>query len=363
MDFEFSAEQEELRSTVRRFLVDRAPLRPYVRDQLDDNRGTTVAVWKGLADLGATGLLVPEQYGGADLGMVEMGVVLEEMGRLVHPGPFRSSAVGAVSAVLLGGSPDDRSDLLPRLASGDVVGTVALDGAITAAPAGSAWSLSGLVPRVGDGAAAHVLVAAATTATGVGLFAVNTDEPGIEIAPADTVDGTTKFATVRLDGAAARRLGSGDARPGDVVGEVADRLAVAHAVDGLGAAEAALELTVTYAKERVQFERPIGSFQAVQHLCADMLQWVELARAGSYYALWALDGADAAERHRAATMALAYASDTLHRVGAAAIQVLGGIGFTWEHDAHLFYKRLLTLQQTGGGGPAQYEELAAIVLD
>lgn len=361
MDFEFSAEQQELRSTVRRFLVERAPIRPYVRDLLDDSRGTSVAVWKGLVDLGATGLLVPEHHGGAGLGMVEMGVVLEEMGRLVHPGPFRSSAVGAVSAVLVAGSPDDRSDLLPSLTGGEVVGAVSLEPGFTAAAAGSEWRLSGLAPRVGDGAAADVLIVVAAAGPDVGLFAVNAGEPGIDIEPVATVDGTTKFAAVRLDGAPGRRLGRGPAS--GVVRGVSDRLAAAHAVDGVGAAEAALELAVGHAKERVQFDRPIGSFQAVQHLCADMLEWVELARAGSYYALWALEGADPAEGHRAATMALAYASDTLHRVGAAAIQVLGGIGFTWEHDAHLFYKRLLTLQQAGGGGPAQYEELAAIILD
>jgi alkylation response protein AidB-like acyl-CoA dehydrogenase len=146
------------------------------------------------------------------------------------------------------------------------------------------------------------------------------------------------------------------------VAETVDRLVVAGVVDGVGAASRALEMAVDYAKERRQFDRPIGSFQAVQHLCADMLRSVELARAGAYYACWAADAADAAERHRAATMAQAFAADELYGVGASLIQVHGGIGFTWEHDAHLYYKRLLTLKELAGGSPGQLEELASLIL-
>jgi alkylation response protein AidB-like acyl-CoA dehydrogenase len=134
-------------------------------------------------------------------------------------------------------------------------------------------------------------------------------------------------------------------------------------VDGVGAASRALELAVEYAKDRRQFDVPIGTFQAVQHLCADMLRAVELARASAYYACWACDAADGAERHRAATMAQAFAADAFYEVGATAIQVFGGIGFTWEHDIHLFYKRLLSVQQYAGGSIDQLEELATIVLD
>jgi alkylation response protein AidB-like acyl-CoA dehydrogenase len=137
----------------------------------------------------------------------------------------------------------------------------------------------------------------------------------------------------------------------------------AWVVDGVGAAQRAMEMAIDYAKERRQFDAPIGSFQAVQHLCADMLRNVELARAASYYACWALDAADRAEAHRATTMALAFAADGLSAVGASVIQVHGGIGYTWEHDAHLYYKRLLTLQGLGGGTADHLEELASIVLD
>jgi alkylation response protein AidB-like acyl-CoA dehydrogenase len=143
---------------------------------------------------------------------------------------------------------------------------------------------------------------------------------------------------------------------------VIDRMLVALVVDGLGAAEVALDLAVAYAKQRTQFDRPIGSFQAVQHLCADMLQSLELGRAGAYYALWAADSGDPVECHRAATMAKAFASDAFVRIGADAIQVFGGIGFTWDHDIHLFYKRLLTLQQSHGTTAEHLDELATLIL-
>jgi alkylation response protein AidB-like acyl-CoA dehydrogenase len=194
------------------------------------------------------------------------------------------------------------------------------------------------------------------------LFAVERTGPGVEVRPVPTIDGTRKSATVELHAATGRPLGPGGAAASEGLAEVVDRMITAAVVDGVGAAEVALDLAVEYAKERIQFDHPIGSFQAVQHLCAEMLQALELGRAGAYYALWALDRAGAAERHRAATMAKAYAGDAFFRVGAGAIQVFGGIGFTWEHDVHLFYKRLLTLHDTWGGTAEHLEELATIIL-
>jgi alkylation response protein AidB-like acyl-CoA dehydrogenase len=332
-----------------------------VREMLDDERGTSDAVWSGLSELGATGFLVPEAYGGAGGGMVDVAVVLEELGRVVHPGPFASSAVGAVSLVHLAGAADDHAALLPGLASGETIGTVAL-GAVEADGDGR---LTGACAHVPDAVAADVIVVAATTADGadgeVGAFVVEPGAAGLKVVATPTVDGTRKFASVAFAGTPARRLGAGDAS--DAVAETLDRVVVAAVVDGVGAATRALEMAVEYAKERRQFDRPVGSFQAVQHLCADMLRAVELARAGAYYACWAADAADAAERHRAATMAQAFAAEELYAVGASLIQVHGGIGFTWEHDAHLFYKRLLTLKEVAGGTPGQLEELASLILD
>jgi alkylation response protein AidB-like acyl-CoA dehydrogenase len=363
LDFEFSEDQELLRASVRRFLAERAPI-AYVRGILDDERGTTDDAWAGLGGLGATGLLVPAEYGGAGRGMVDVAVVLEELGRAVHPGPFTSSAVGAASLVNLAGSDADRASLLPGLASGETIGTVSLFGLseTRAIESDDTWRLTGAEAHVPDGVAADIVVTSAATPAGeLAAFVVDRGAAGLEIVATPTVDGTRKFATITLADTPARRLGAGDAT--SAVAETVDRLVAAAVVDGVGAASRALEMAVDYAKERRQFDRPIGSFQAVQHLCADMLRAVELARAGAYYACWAADAADAPERHRAATMAHAFAADELYGVGASLIQVHGGIGFTWEHDAHLYYKRLLTLKELAGGSPGQLEELAALILD
>jgi alkylation response protein AidB-like acyl-CoA dehydrogenase len=362
MDFEFSDEQEALRTTVRRFLAEQAPIQPYVRDLYGDARATTDAVWKGLADLGVTGLLIPEQHGGAGMGMVDMGVVLEELGRAVHPGPFLSSAVAATSLLTLTSA---GWDLLPSIADGSLIAAVALTEGD-----GRDWrvvdtrfdgtSLNGTKTFVADASAADVLLVTARTDDGLGVFAIEAGAAGLEVEPTPTVDGTRSWARVTLTNAPARPVSEGDATL--AVAEAVDRVLVGLATDGVGAAQAALDLALAYAKERVQFDRPIGSFQAIQHLCADMLQALELGRAGAYYALWACDAAPAAERHRAAVMAKAFAADAFARIGASAIQVFGGVGFTWEHDVHLFYKRLLTLQQAYGDASDALGELADLVL-
>lgn len=367
MDFEFSAEQEQLRDSLRRFLTDRASIE-YVRALYGDERGFTDEVWRGLVDLGVVGLLVPAREGGSGMGMVDMAVVLEEMGRAVHPGPFVATAVGAVTLVNgldgWGSRPE-----LAGVARGERIATVALlepgcraewrAPTTTATATGESWRVTGVKAHVAAAGAADVLLVTATTPTGeLGVFAVTAVDA--TIASEATVDGTRSEATVTFTDAPATRVGDGDAL--DAVATTVDRLGIAAVVDGVGAAQRALELSVDYARERRQFDAPIGSFQAVQHLCADMLRAVELARVAGYYACWASDAAEPGERHRAATMALAFAADGLAAVGAATIQVHGGVGFTWEHDAHLFYKRLLTLQQVGGGSVDQLQELASIVL-
>jgi alkylation response protein AidB-like acyl-CoA dehydrogenase len=367
VDFEFSPEQEQLRDSLRRFLAVRAPIE-YVRAMYGDERGYTDEVWRGLVDLGVVSLLVPTSAGGSGMGMVDLAVVLEEMGRAVHPGPFVATAVGAVTLITsLDGW--ESHPAFPGVAGGERIGTVALlepgrraewrAPTTTATAAGGGWRVTGTKAHVGSARAADVLLVTGTAPTGeLGVFAVDADAATIVSTP--TVDGTRAEATVTFADAPATRVGDGDAT--EAVAGTVDRLHIAAVLDGVGAAERALDLSVDYARERRQFDAPIGSFQAVQHLCADMLRAVELARAAGYYAAWAADAADAAERHRAATMALAYAADELAAVGAATIQVHGGVGFTWEHDGHLFYKRLLTLQRVGGGSVDQLAELASIVL-
>jgi alkylation response protein AidB-like acyl-CoA dehydrogenase len=370
VDFEFSDEQELLRASVRRLLHERAPITPYVRDRYETPALAPDAVWASLAGLGAAGLLVPEAHGGAGMGMVDAAVVLEELGRAVSPLPYASSAVGAVSLVLDAGNPREQGFLLPGLADGTTVGALAFfepdrrnrvhDPVTVARRDGDAWRLDGTKVHVADGAAAGLLLVTASADGATAVFAVETDSEGVDVRPSPTVDGSRKQATVTLGGAKGWRLPTDDAD--GAVARTLDRLGVAYVVDGVGAASRALELAVDYAKERVQFDRPIGAFQAVQHLCADMLRIVELARAAGYYACWAIDEASASEAHRAATMAQAYASDAFTQLGATAIQVFGGIGFTWEHDIHLFYKRLLTAAGALGSPEEHLEALATVAL-
>jgi alkylation response protein AidB-like acyl-CoA dehydrogenase len=370
VDFEFSDEQELLRASVRRLLTARAPITPYVRDRYETPALAPDAVWASLAELGVAGLLVPEAHGGAGMGMVDAAVVVEELGRAVSPLPYASSAVGAVSLVLDAGSKREHAFLLPGLADGTTVGAVAFfepdrrtrvdDLATTARRDGDGWRVNGTKVHVADGAAAGLLLVSAAVDGATAVFAVETNSDGVEVEPSPSVDGSRKVATVRLTDAIGWRLPSDDVD--GAIARTLDRIGVAYVIDGVGAASRALDLAVDYAKERVQFDRPIGAFQAVQHLCADMLRVVELARAASYYACWAIDEASAAEAHRAATMAQAYASNAFAQVGATAIQVFGGIGFTWEHDIHLFYKRLLTAAGALGSADEHLEALAALAL-
>jgi acyl-CoA dehydrogenase len=362
-----------LRDSVRRFLADKAPL-SYVRDQYDHD-GSELGrndVWAGLRDIGAVGLLVPEEHGGAGMGMVDAAVVLEELGGALCPAPYASSAIGAVSLVLDAGAAREHAFLLPGLADGSTVGTVALyeedaryewRAVKTAAePDGDTCRLTGAKVHVADGAAANLfLVTASDPAGELGVYAVRGDDNAVHTEPTQSVDGSRKEAAVRLDGAQGWRLGKGNAIA--AVARSLDRMAVAYVVDGVGAAQRALTLAVDYAKEREQFGKPIGSFQAVQHLCADMLRALELGRAAGYYACWATDDAAPDEAHRASVMAKAFASSAYPQLGGSAIQVFGGIGFTWEHDVHLYYKRLLSLSAALGNTSEHLSELAHLVID
>jgi alkylation response protein AidB-like acyl-CoA dehydrogenase len=362
VDFEFSAEQEMLRASVRAFLAANAPISA-VRSSYESATADP-SVWSGLGELGVTALLVPEAHGGAGTGMVDAAVVLEELGRTVCPAPYAASAIGAVALA------DD--ELLPGLADGSLIGTVAIfePGArylwerpsTRATRAGSGWVLEGEKVHVADACAAGVAFVTARDDSGaLGVYACETFDA--EFTP--TVDGSRKQGRISFTGAPARRVDAaddaGDAR--QVVTGALDRLGVATAVDGVGAAARALELVLEYAKERVQFGKPIGAFQAVQHLCADMLRTVELGRAAAYYACWAIDDASPDEAHRAATIARAFAADAFPAVGGSAIQVFGGIGFTWEHDIHLYFKRLLSSAYVLGAAAEHLAELAAIAID
>ena len=337
MNLEPTAEHVALRETVRRFLAERASIASHVRPLLDDPTGTTDVVWQGLADLGATGVLVEEVHGGSATGMVEAGVVAEELGRALHPGPWLSTAVAAVRA--LARIDVDEPSLSSGIAAGTTIATVGpLNGPrprVDNADGGT--TLTGEIGALPDAAAADVLLVLADDRDAIVLCAVDPSSAGVAVTSRPHVDPTRKLSDVTLRDVPARRIGVVTA---EALGGLVDDVLIASAADALGAAQAVMVMAIEYAKVRRQFDAPIGSFQAVQHLCVDMYEIVELARGGVIHGLWAADAADPAERHLAALRARAFAA-RLATVGDIAIQVFGGIGYTWEHDAHLYLKRLL----------------------
>jgi alkylation response protein AidB-like acyl-CoA dehydrogenase len=331
MNLELTDEQLALRDTVRRYLAEKASLTTHVRPMLDDPRGTTDEVWRGLAALGATGVLVPQEFGGLGMTMVEAGVVAEDLGAALYPGPWLSTAVSATRMLTRTGA--DAATLLTGIADGSVIATVGpLNGPLPDVVNGT---LRGEITALPDAAAADVVVVQALDEGRTGLYAV--DAKSLDVTEREHVDPTRKEFDVRFDGVDAQWLGSATAH--DIAAHTDDVL-IAYAADALGAATAVMNLAIEYAKVRRQFDQPIGSFQAIQHLCVDMYETVELARSGVLHALWAADAAAPAERHLAALRAKAFAA-RLATVADTAIQVFGGIGYTWEHDAHLYLKRLL----------------------
>ena len=332
MNLELTDEQIALRDTVRQFLAEKASVAGHVRPLLDDPTGSTDAVWRGLANLGATGVVVPAEHDGAGMTMVEAGVVAEELGAALNPGPWLSTAVASARALTRTGADNG---LLAEIANGTTIATVA---PFTGAhPVADGTTLRGQLTAVPDAVAANVLLVLADDSSGAGLYAVDPTSDGVTVTARSHVDPTQKLFDVGLDSVTGRRLADASA---DAIEGLVDDVTIARAADALGAATAVMNMAIEYAKVRKQFDQPIGSFQAVQHLCVDMYEAVELARSGVVHALWAADAAEPAERHRAALRAKAFAG-RLTAVGDTAIQVFGGIGFTWEHDAHLYLKRLL----------------------
>ena len=367
MNLELTDEQVALRDTTRRFLAEKAPVSGHVRELLDDPTGVDDAVWRGLADLGTTGLLVPEEYGGAGMTMVEAGIVAEELGAALHPGPWLSSVVAATRTLTrLGGcgsANGTAGKILAGLADGTTIATVgfldfgSIASVVEAAGEGDSIALRGEISAVPDAASADILLVLALDAAGMGLFALNTDASGVSVQLDHGIDQTRKRFRVTLDDAPAHRLATPSP---EAIEAVIDDVLIATAADALGAAQAVMNMAIEYAKVRKQFGQVIGSFQAIQHLCVDMFETVELARSGVIHALWASDAhaAQADERHLAALRAKAFAG-RLATVGDTAIQVFGGIGYTWEHDAHLYLKRLLSWSGLLGGPDKYLTEIGA----
>jgi alkylation response protein AidB-like acyl-CoA dehydrogenase len=337
-------EQDLIRSTARQFIEDRIPM-GHVRELMMSEDGFDRGLWKEMAHLGWTGLAIAEEYGGAGLGWVELGVLLEEMGRGVTPGPFFASAILATTAVQEVGGDEAGEELLPGFAAGDTIGTVAAfekpRGWVWQAPSTEArhedgvWVLSGEKRGVLDAHLADVVLVTATTGDDLGLFAVDATADGVAIEQEPALDPTRRQATVRLDGARGSRIGDGDVTPG--LGRTLQLATAALAAEQVGGAQQCMDMSVEYAKSRHQFGRPIGSYQAIKHRCANMLMKVEHARSTAYYAARVAGEPD--ELAVAAPMAGAIASEAYVWVAGENIQVHGGIGFTWEHDAHIYLKR------------------------
>ena len=351
MNLELTDEQVALRDTVRRYLAEKASITTHVRPMLADPMGTTRNQWAGLAALGATGVLVPQEYGGSGMTMVEAGVVAEALGAALHPGPWLSTAVAATRALMRMVPGANAASLLTGIADGSTIVTVGpLKGL---RPVVENEVLRGEIDPLPDAVAADVVLVLAEDREGTGLHAVDTSAGGVCAADAKHVDQTRKTFNVTLDDVSTQRLAS--ASEADVQA-LADDVLIAYAADALGAATAVMNLAIEYAKVRRQFDQPIGSFQAVQHLCVDMYETVELAHSGVLHALWAADAAPPAERHLAALRAKAFAGK-LATVADTAIQVFGGIGYTWEHDAHLYLKRLLGWSTFLGGSDRYLQEV------
>jgi alkylation response protein AidB-like acyl-CoA dehydrogenase len=345
-------EREALRETVRTYL-ERTSSETDVRRLMETESGYDEAGWKQAAEqLGLTGLAIPEEYGGSGFGPMELAVVFEEMGRALYCGPFLSTVGLAASALLASGDDVAKKEWLPRIAAGETIATLALteegsrwdaDSVTTAATRdGSAWRITGTKWYVLDGHVAGLVLVVARTEGGPALFAVAGDAAGLTREPMQTMDATRKMARLTFDNVAATAIG--DAERGWATVEQALRLgAVALAAENVGGAQRCLDAAADYARERIQFGRPIGSFQAVKHKLANMLIQVEQARSASYFA--AREAASQADDlPLAASLAKAYTGDAFFAAAADTIQIHGGIGFTWEHSAHLYFKRAKTNQ-------------------
>lgn len=364
MYFEFDEDQEEFRASLRRLLSERAPM-TRVRE-IAEARGYDSSTWRLLATgMGVPGLHVDEAFGGSGFSFLETAIVAQELGRALTPVPMIATT-GAIEAILRLGSEEQRAELVPALADGSSIGALALAGArdltvetatVRASGAGEV-TLSGNLDYVEFGHIADLLVVPAVTASGdeLGLFVVDTSEPGVTATVRESLDMTRPLATVELAGVPARLLGTDRG----AIERVVDIMRILLANEAIGASQAALDMAVGYAKQRVQFNRPIGSFQAIKHKCADMAIAIESAQATVMYASMCADTGDD-DLQVAAVMAKAQGSECLTLCASENIQVHGGIGFTWEADPHLYFRRAKAIEPLFGNKTQHNSLLADLV--
>jgi alkylation response protein AidB-like acyl-CoA dehydrogenase len=364
MDFGLSEEQQQLKESARAFLSGECPTSTLRKIMASDD-GYPRELYAQIAKLGWSGLIVPEEFGGAGLGMLDMAMILEEGGYAAMPGPFLFSSVLAASALKLGGSKQMNSKWLTALAEGKAIGTVAVvesagsieaaDIAAIARKDGAGWRLNGtkmFVPYAN--VADFIVVAAKTNAREIFLFVVDTKSPGVTIRSLKNLDLTRRVSSVELIFAPAESLRGG----ADLFPKLIDAAAIAIAADSLGGTERALEMAVEYSKVREQFGKPIGSFQALKHAAAEIVAELEPSRA----LLWYAAHATGENSSREASMAKAHLCDIYSRGTDRAVLMHGGIGFTWEHDMHLWFKRA-RFNESYFGSPSYHRERVAALGD
>ncbi|MBW2272614.1 MAG: acyl-CoA/acyl-ACP dehydrogenase [Deltaproteobacteria bacterium] len=342
MNFDFSEDQKLLQHTAREYLAEHAPL-ALCREVLETDIPYAKDLWKGAAEMGWLGAAIPEEYGGAGFGHLELAVIAEEVGRALAPIPFGSSVYLATEALLVGGSAEQKQRLLPKLASGAAIGTFALvekpgqnavEGVETTFAEGQ---LRGSKGPVLDGDVADFAVVAARGDGGVQLVIAELGGEGVERTPVTTFDPSRSAANIHFDGTPAELLGeAGD--NSSLIDRVLDRAAVLTAFEQLGAAERAFSITKEFIEGRYAFGRPVASFQAVKHRLADLWCEIQLARSNAYYGAWALSN-EAPELDVAACISRIQASTSFDLTTIEMIELHGGVGFTWEYDCHLFYRR------------------------
>ena len=365
MNFEFSDDQKLLKEQARGFLQSKSSSKD-VRRILDGKEPFHPELWKGVAEMGWLGASIPEEYGGLGLGYLELCVIAEELGRAVAPIPFSSTVYLFAEAVLAAGTEEQKQKYLPKVSAGEIIGALALSegpGAVTPKTihtTAAGGKLTGTKLPVTDGDVADFAVVAARTGSGndegsISLFIVDMKSAGVKAETIDTVDPTRSHAKVTFDGAAAEPLGAAG-QGWAILDRVFDRAAVLYAFEQVGGSQAALEMARDYAMGRYAFGRPIASFQAIKHKLADMYVATELARSNCYYGAWALS-TDAPELAIAAATARVSATEAYHECSKENIQVHGGMGFTWEFDCHLHYRRSKVLSLVLGSLPRWKDRL------
>ncbi len=361
MDFDYTDEQKALKDEARRFLGDASPI-SVVRGVLENpERGHDAALWARVAEQGWCGAAIPEAYGGSEFGYVELCGLAEELGRSLAPVPFASSVYQFAEAVLAEGTEEQKLELLPAIASGEAIGTIAVSegpGKVSAKRLATRYAngtLTGEKLPVADGMAAGKAVVLAMGSDGPVLVLTDLAGPGIDRRIVPTLDPTRGAAQIVFDNAPAQVLGAG----GDGIAALArvhDRSAVLMSFEQLGGADRALEMARDYALERYAFGRPIGSYQAIKHKLADVFIRIEVARASAYYGAWALS-TNAAELPVAAAAARIAGCNAYWQAAKENIQTHGGIGFTWEADPHLHYRRARHLGLVLGSAKAWKHKL------